>query len=329
MRRVRSAPADQRDDGSAPFATVSESASNGTSRSIGRMSDVRIRRPDALVTLPDGTRWPSLGLGTWRLGEQATALDSEAALVEHALELGYRLIDTAEMYGDGGAERVVGRGLKAALRKPGLGRDQVVIVSKVYPHHADMAGMLRACESSMLRLQVDAIDLYLLHWRGGVPLADTLKGFDELRRRGWIRHWGVSNFALGDLHELKSLSAQTKCAANQVYYSLSERGIEFDILPWMRRRSMPLMAYCPIDGGTLPRHRGLAALARPLGLSAAQLALAWAVAQPGVIAIPKAAKFAHLEENWRVRGAELDLPTHRALDELFPAPTRAQPLAMR
>jgi diketogulonate reductase-like aldo/keto reductase len=233
------------------------------------------------------------------------------------------------MYGEGGAERVVGTGLKAALRKPGLSRSQLVIVSKVYPHHADRAAMLRACEASLHRLQVDTIDLYLLHWRGNVPLAETLKGFDELRRRGWIRHWGVSNFALNDLHELKSLTAETKCAANQVYYSLSERGVEFDVLPWMRRRSMPLMAYCPIDGGTLPRHRGLTALAEPLGISAAQLALAWVVAQPGVIAIPKAATLSHLVENWQVRKIELDPPTRRALDELFPAPAQPQPLAMR
>lgn len=293
------------------------------------MFTVCIRRPEPLVTLPDGTRWPSLGLGTWRLGEQTRSYDSEAALVDQALQLGYRLIDTAEMYGDGGAERVVGRGLKAALRKPGLARDQVIIVSKVYPHHAGMADMLRACEASLRRLQVDVIDLYLLHWRGGVPLIETLKGFDELRRRGWIRHWGVSNFALGDLHELKALTTETECAANQVYYSLSERGVEFDILPWMRRRSMPLMAYCPIDGGALSRHRGLTALAQPLDLSAAQLALAWVVAQPGVIAIPKAAKLAHLVENWQVQGVELDSGTRRALDELFPAPTRAESLAMR
>jgi diketogulonate reductase-like aldo/keto reductase len=189
--------------------------------------------------------------------------------------------------------------------------------------------MLRACEASLRRLQIDTIDLYLLHWRGDVPLSETLKGFDELRRRGWIRQWGVSNFGAADLLELKSLTADAKCASNQVYYSLSERGVEFDVLPWMRRRSMPLMAYCPIDGGTLPRHRGLAALAQPLGLSAAQLALAWVLAQPGVIAIPKTARPERLVENWNARNAALDLSTLRALDELFPPPDRAQPLAMR
>ncbi|MFO1218164.1 MAG: aldo/keto reductase [Burkholderiaceae bacterium] len=287
------------------------------------------RRAESMVTLPDGERWPTLGLGTWRLGEQARQQEREAELVQQAIELGYRLIDTAEMYGEGGAERVVGMGVRAALRQPGLSRKHLVIVSKVYPHHADTAGMLRACESSLHRLHVDYIDLYLLHWRGGVALAETLNGFDELRRRGWIRHWGVSNFALADLRELKGLTADAKCASNQVYYSLSERGVEFDVLPWMRRRSMPLMAYCPIDGGTLPRHRGLTALAQPLGLSAAQLALAWVASQPGVIAIPKAAKLAHLVENWHVRQIDLDLETRKALDAMFPAPTQAQPLAMR
>lgn len=287
------------------------------------------RQVDPLVTLPDGERWPVLGLGTWRLGEQARQKDSEAALIEHALDIGYRLIDTAEMYGEGGAEKVVGQALAVALRKPGLSRSQLQIVSKFYPHHADTAGMVRACEASLRRLNLDSIDLYLLHWRGEVPLADTLKGFDELRRRGRIRHWGVSNFSMADLRELSGLKADSKCASNQVYYSLSERGVEFDVLPWMRRRSMPLMAYCPIDGGTLPRHRGLAALAQPLGLSAAQLALAWVASQPGVIAIPKAGNLAHLVENWRCRQIELDVATRKALDEQFPPPAHAQPLAMR
>lgn len=281
------------------------------------------------VAGPDGERWPALGLGTWRLGESNARDAQEAALVEHAIALGYSLIDTAEMYGEGGAERVVGQALARVLRQPGRAREQFTIVSKAYPHHASVAGLRKACEASLRRLQLESIDLYLLHWRGDTPLGETVAGFEALQRRGLVRHWGVSNFDRTDMEELNAMPGGTRCASNQVYYSLSERGVEFDLLPWMRERAMPLMAYCPIDGGALARHAKLGALARPLGLSAAQLALAWTLEQPGVVPIPKAGSQEHLLENWRCLGVTLSPDTRQALAAMFPAPHRARRLAMR
>ncbi len=281
------------------------------------------------VAGPAGERWPALGLGTWRLGESKARADQEAALVERAVELGYSLIDTAEMYGEGGAERVVGQALARVLRQPGKARDPLTIVSKAYPHHATAAGLQKACEASLRRLQLDAIDLYLLHWRGDTPLGETIAGFEALQRRGLIRHWGVSNFDRADMEELYALPGGARCASNQVYYSLSERGVEFDLLPWLREHTMPLMAYCPIDGGALASHTELGALARPLGLTAAQLALAWMLEQPGVVSIPKAGSEAHLVENWRCRDVVLSPQTRQALVAMFPPPKRARRLAMR
>lgn len=281
------------------------------------------------VSGPRGEQWPALGLGTWRFGEAARDVAREVAIVRRALEVGYRLIDTAEMYGDGGAETVVGRAIREAALQGGIAREQLRIVSKAYPHHADPAGLKRACDASRRRLQLDSIDLYLLHWRGDVPLAQTLDGFWELQQRGWIRHWGVSNFDLADMLELSRIGGAEACSTDQVYYSLSERGVEFDLQPWMRERAMPLMAYCPIDGGRLAKHPGLAALARPLGITPAQLALAWLLSRPEVIAIPKAGSERHLLENWACRGIALSAATLGALEALFPAPTRKQALAVR
>ncbi|MBE7419971.1 MAG: aldo/keto reductase [Ideonella sp.] len=274
-------------------------------------------------------RWPALGLGTWRLGESTRQIDREVALIERAIEIGYRLFDTAEMYGDGGAERVLGRALGRALRHGVVRRGALHIVSKVYPHHADPAGLRRACDASRRRLQTDTIDLYLLHWRGATPLADTVRGFEQLVRSGAIRHWGVSNFDTPDMAELFDQPDGPACAANQVYYSLSERGVEFDLLPWMRRRCLPVMAYCPIDGGRIAGHPRLAHLASTIGLPPAQLALAWLLRQRGVIAIPKAGSEAHLKENWRSREVEVPAATWSTLDEVFPAPNHKRALAMR
>jgi diketogulonate reductase-like aldo/keto reductase len=288
-----------------------------------------LNTPQSAVRGPRGEGWPSLGLGTWRLGERTAHRVAEVRLLEDAIDIGYRVIDTAEMYGEGGAERVVGEALARALRKPGITREQFRIVSKAYPHHASVSGLAQACSASLRRLQLDAIDLYLLHWRGDIPLTETVAGFEALRHRGWIRHWGVSNFDLADMSELFAEPAGAACAANQVYYSLRERGVEFDLLPWMRARAMPLMAYCPIDGGDLSRHKALEGLARPLGISATQLALAWLLHQPEVIAIPKAGSQAHLIENWQSRAAKVTQSTLRAIDALFPPPKRRQRLAMR
>jgi diketogulonate reductase-like aldo/keto reductase len=280
------------------------------------------------ISGPRGDQWPALGLGTWRLGEAAREMQREVATLRRALEIGYRVIDTAEMYGDGGAERVVGRAIGEAVRQGGVAREQLRIVSKAYPHHGDPSGLRRACEASRRRLQLDSIDLYLLHWRGDVPLAQTLDGMRQLQQLGWIRHWGVSNFDLADMQELSRLAGADACSTNQVYYSLSERGIEFDLRPWMQERAMPLMAYCPIDGGRLAKHAGLIALARPLGITAAQLALAWLLAQPEVIVIPKTGSERHLLENWECRRIGLTAATRGELEALFPAPTRKKALAV-
>ena len=278
-----------------------------------------------IVALPDGETVPALGLGTWRMGESARTRRDEVDAVRFALELGYRLIDTAEMYGDGGAEEVVGE----AMAQGPVRRDAVFLVSKVYPHNATRKGTLAACERSLKRLRTDRIDLYLLHWRGAVPLAETVRGFEQLQRRGWIRQWGVSNFDLDDLRELGTVPGGAACAANQVYYSLSERGVEYDVLPWQRLRQMPLMAYSPVDQGGLVDHASLRAVAERLRATPAQVALAWVLRQPGVMAIPKAVHAVHLRQNWAARALRLDAADLAELDRLFPPPRRRQPLAMR
>ena len=278
--------------------------------------------------LPDGTPLPALGLGTWRMGERADARQAEILAVREALRMGYRLIDTAEMYGEGGAESMLGDALKLAFAAGEVQRDSLTLVSKVYPHHASTRGVVEACERSLRRLKVDQIDLYLLHWRGAFALSDTLEGFAQLQRRGLIRHWGVSNFDVSDLDELFALPGGTACATNQVYYSLEARGIEFDLLPWQQRHSMPLMAYSPIGQGALASHPALEAIGRNLGASAAQVALAWVLHQPEVIAIPKAVRSTHLRDNLAATQLALSAEDLQRLDALFNPPREKQPLAM-
>jgi diketogulonate reductase-like aldo/keto reductase len=280
-----------------------------------------------MVTLPDGARVPALGLGTWRMGEQARSRRHEVDAVRLALELGYRLIDTAEMYGEGGAERVVGEALDAAMRH-GLERDDVMLVSKVLPHNASARGTVAACEASLRRLGVDSIDLYLLHWRGSHPLRETVDAMESLQQRGWIRHWGVSNFDKGDMLELSAVPGGAGCSVNQVYYSLGERGIEFDLLPWMRVRQMPAMAYSPIDQGALADHPALRPVAERHRATPAQVALAWVMSQPGVVAIPKSANAIHLRHNLAAAAIRLDSADREALDHAFPRPTAKRALAM-
>lgn len=275
-----------------------------------------------------GEDWPALGLGTWRFGEDPAQRGAEVAALRAALEMGYRLIDTAEMYGEGRAERVVGQALAEALRAGTVRRNEVRIVSKVYPHHASAAGVRQACERSLERLGIDRIDLYLLHWRGDVPLQETVDGFERLKAAGKIGAWGVSNFDLGAMQELRGLDAGPNCATNQVYYAASSRGVEFDLVPWMRQHAMPLMAYSPLDEGKLACHPKLAALGASLGLSAAQLALAWVLRVPGVVAIPKAGRLQHLRDNLAAADVQLDAGTLAAIDALFPPPKHRQPLAM-
>jgi diketogulonate reductase-like aldo/keto reductase len=280
------------------------------------------------VVLPAGQRLPPLGLGTWRMGEAARSRKTEVAAVRCALELGYRLIDTAEMYGEGGAEVIVGQALGEALRAGTVTREEVFIVSKVYPHNASVTGVQQACERSRRRLGLDTIDLYLLHWRGPHALVDTVAGFQTLQRDGHIRHWGVSNFDTHDMDELMTAPGGDACAANQVYYSLTERGAAFELLPWLQRHRMPLMAYCPIDQGRLVQDPVLQQLAQARGVTPAQLGLAWVMRQAGVVAIPKAVREAHLIENLAAVALQLDAQDLQALDERFPPPVRRTPLAM-
>lgn len=269
-----------------------------------------------------------LGLGTWRLGESRAAHAADVAAVRRALELGFRLIDTAEMYGDGGAERVVGEALAAAVRDGAVRRDDVFLVSKVLPSNASRTGAVEACERSLARLGVDHLDLYLLHWQGSHPLADTVAAFETLRERGLIRAWGVSNFDLDAVKTLWRLAPGGRCMANQVYYSASERGIEFDLLPAQRERGVATMAYCPIDQGALAADATFAAIGRRHGVTAAQAALAWLLRQPDVIVIPKAGREQHLREN--LAAADLVLPADdlAAVDARFPPPKRKRRLAM-
>ncbi|WP_439580406.1 aldo/keto reductase [Elioraea sp.] len=274
-----------------------------------------------MVTLPDGTRVPALGQGTWRMGEDRRARKAEVAALRLGIELGMTLIDTAEMYGEGGAEEVVGEAVEGR-------RDGLFIVSKVYPHNAGRRAVAAACERSLRRLGIDTIDLYLLHWRGSVPLAETVEGFEALKHAGRIACWGVSNLDVADMEELWSVGGAA-CATNQVLYNVDERGIEFDLIPWCAERHIPIMAYSPVgQGGRLLRHKALAGIAARHGATPAQVAIAWTLRLPGVIAIPKAADPAHVRENAAAAALRLTEEDHATLDAAFPPPARKRPLAI-
>ena len=281
----------------------------------------------ASLSLPSGHELPALGLGTWRMGENRARRSHELAALRSALDMGYRAFDTAEMYAEGGAEELLGEALTQALRGP-VSREQLFIVTKVYPHNASAQGVLAACERSRRRLQLDHVDLYLLHWRGNVPLRQTVEGFEWLQQLGWIRHWGVSNFDLDDMQELMAVPGGAACSANQVWYSPTRRGVEFDLLPWQRTRQMPLMAYSPIDQGVLSAHAGLKRLADAVGATPSQLALARLLAEPGVMVIPKSSDPVRLRENLAAASLALDADMRSRIDTLFPPPRRRQPLAV-
>jgi diketogulonate reductase-like aldo/keto reductase len=278
------------------------------------------------VKTPMG-KLPVLGLGTWRMGESARTRAAEISAVRCALDLGYRLIDTAEMYGEGGAEEIVGAATSAALAAGAVRRSDLFIVSKVYPHNASRRGAIAACERSLARLKLDYLDVYLLHWRGQHPLADTVAAFEELRERGLIRNWGVSNFDVADMQELGRDSAH--CMLNQVYYSASTRGIEFDLLRWHRKHQIATIAYSPIDEGALARDRTFASVGRRHGVSAARAALAWVLRQPDVVAIPKAVSEEHLRDNLAAADLVLSAEDLAEIDARFPAPRGKQSLGMR
>ena len=281
-----------------------------------------LQLPRATTTLS----MPVLGLGTWKFGDSRSTRAAEIASVRTALELGYRMIDTAEMYGEGGAEEVIGAALNEAIRAGDVRRDEVIVVSKVYPHNASRAGTQAACDRSRRRLGVDSIDVYLLHWRGQYPLEETVEAMQALIAAGHIRRWGVSNFDVGDMEELSAISED--CALNQVWYSLSERDPEFSLLPWMRARSIPLMAYSPIDQGRAAADAVLKQIADERGVSAVQVALASLLAQPDVIAIPKATSATHLRENLAAVDVVLTPAEVQAIDRRFPRPVRKAPLSL-
>lgn len=273
------------------------------------------------VELTDDEKVPALGMGTWNMGDRPATRAAELRSLRRGVELGMGLIDTAEMYGEGAAEALVGEAIAGH-------RDEVFLVSKVYPHNATARGTIAACERSLARLATDRIDLYLLHWRGAVPFAETIQAFETLVAQGKIRHWGVSNLDCSDLAELVTTPGGDRLATNQVLYNLSRRGIEWDLLPWCAQRRIPLMAYSPIEQAALLREPRLAALAAQTGRSAVQLALAWIVARDAVIAIPKAGDPAHVEENFAALERPLEADVLGALDAIFPPPKKATPLAM-
>jgi diketogulonate reductase-like aldo/keto reductase len=273
------------------------------------------------VPLPDSGSAPALGLGTWRMGERKTNAVREAAALALGLDLGMSLIDTAEMYGDGGAEEIVGEVIAGR-------RDEVFVVSKVYPHNAGRKSAIAACDRSLRRLRTDRLDLYLLHWPGRIPLAETVDAFERLRADGKIARWGVSNFDADALREVYALPEGRHCATNQVLYHLGERGIEWDLLPWMRKHGLPVMAYCPLGEGALLQNRPLAVIAGELGATPAELALAWLLRTSDVMAIPASADLAHVRTNRAAANFVLEGATLSALDAAFPPPASATRLAM-
>ena len=273
------------------------------------------------VALPSGDEVPAFGLGAWNIGDSAAERAEEIATLRLGLDLGAKVIDTAEMYGGGRSEELVGEAIAGR-------RDEVFLVSKVLPENASREGAVAACERSLKRLRTDRIDLYLLHWRGSVPFAETIEAFIALQKAGKIRHFGVSNLDLSDMDEWWTAAGGKACAANQLLYNLSRRGIEWDLLPWLRERKVAVMAYSPIEQGRLLREAKFAGFAQRHGMTAAQAALAWLLHKDGVIAIPKTGRRERLKENLGALAAPLDAAQLAELDRLYPPPKRAQPLDM-
>ena len=273
------------------------------------------------VTLRSGEIIPQLGLGTWHMGERGADRAAEAKAIAAGIDLGITLIDTAEMYGEGGAEEVV------AAATAGR-RDQVFIVSKVYPHNASRAGVLAACERSLKRLKTDRIDLYLLHWRGSHPLAETVAGFEKLKADGKIRHWGVSNLDSEDMAALRGVKDGANCASNQVLYHLGSRGIDFDLVADSARHKVMLMAYSPLGQGAILRDPALGQIAKKHGVAPAAIAIAWTMRHGHVVSIPKASNLAHVKENAAAADLVLDAGDLKILDAAFPPPKRKGPLGM-
>ena len=273
------------------------------------------------VTLRSGQKMPALGQGTWGFGERGNGRAEAVAALRAGIDLGMTLIDSAEMYGEGGAEEIVGEAIAGR-------RDEVFLVSKVYPHNASRKGAIAACERSLKRLATDRIDVYLLHWRGGEKLADTIAAFETLLRDGKIGSYGVSNFDTDDMAELWRVAGGSAATTNQVLYNLTRRGAEWDLLPWCRKHGVPIMAYSPIEQGRMLGNVELKNLAAKRGITPAQLALAWLLHQDGVIVIPKAGRLDHLRDNAAALEIKLTKDDLAALDRAFPPPKKKTPLEM-
>ena len=273
------------------------------------------------VALRNGTRVPALGLGTWKMGEDVRQRAQEVRALQTGMDLGATLIDTAEMYGSGRAEEVVAAAVKGR-------RDSVYLVSKVLPQNASRAGTVKACEASLKRLKTDRLDLYLLHWRGQVPFAETMAGFDDLMQAGKIRGFGVSNLDLKELTEWLAVSRADKTLANQVQYSVDQRGIDFDLLPWCLDRRIALMAYCPLSQGRVPETPVIKRVAERHRATPAQIMLAWVLRHEHVIAIPKSSRPERVRENVKAADIVLSAEDLMELDREFPPPRKPQPLAM-
>jgi diketogulonate reductase-like aldo/keto reductase len=282
---------------------------------MGAVATVSIRT----IRLPSGERIPALGQGTWRMGERRAQRAEELRTLRLGLELGLTLIDTAEMYGDGAAEELVAEAIAGR-------RDELFLVSKVLPSHASRRGAIEACERSLERLRTDRIDMYLLHWRGQLPLEETVAAFSELKADGKIRHWGVSNFDTIDLAELVMIADGDGVETDQVLYNLPHRQIELELLPWCRDRGLPIMAYSPIDRGRLVRHDVVVAIAEKHDATPPQVALAWVLRHDDVCAIPKASVQEHVRENAAALDLRLDNEDLKLLDEQFPPPDRPRAL---
>ena len=283
--------------------------------------------PKARTTLlPSGRPIPVLGQGTWRMGDDHSRRRSEIAALRLGLDLGMTLIDTAEMYGEGAAEELVGEAIAGR-------RDEVFLVSKVYPHNATRRGAVKACAQSLKRLQIDYIDLYLLHWRGDVPLSETLAAFQLLKEKGEIRDYGVSNFDVADMEEAFGLPGGDEIGTNQVLYNLAYRGLEWELMPWCRERRIPIMAYSPVGHNAVEQKRifgnpSLKSVAARHNITPAQVALAWLLRQPDIVAIPKASKPEHIRQNRAALEIELTEHDLQELDKGFPPPNRKVPLEM-
>ncbi|MGH8718751.1 MAG: aldo/keto reductase [Burkholderiales bacterium] len=273
------------------------------------------------VALPSGEQVPALGQGTWYLGENRATRAEEIATLRLGLDLGLTLIDTAEMYGEGQSEDLIGEAIEGR-------RDEVFLVSKVYPHNASRRGAVAACERSLRRLKTERLDLYLLHWRGNVPLEETLEAFAALIRAGKIRSWGVSNFDVDDMEELTRLDAGSSVATDQVLYNLTRRGVEYDLFPWCRERNIPMMAYSPIEQGRMLKDRTLRNVAERHGATPVQVALSWLLRHDRLIVIPRSGKTEHVRENRAALDLELTDQDLAELDRAFPPPTEPRPLEM-